>query len=259
MLAMYATLREILPLGVRRRLRRWRSTRSYESLYELHARTTPPRQAIGLGDYDTIGRTELEVLRREGLKPGDTLVDLGCGNGRLAIHAVPMLAEGRYIGTDIAPTMLRQARAMVRERVGPCPCTVEFHHQTTPDLRSPDRSIDMICAFSVFTHMEHEDSYLYLRGARRVIKDDGRFIVSCLPMELKLSRRIFQQQAALSTAERWGGIRNVTTSRELIESIARMAGWEPLRRYPGDQPCFRLGDEPELHAMGQSVCVLAPR
>jgi SAM-dependent methyltransferase len=253
------TLREVLPPGARRWLRRLRSTRSYESLYELHARITPPHQSIGLGDYDTTGRLNLELLRMEGLKPGDTLVDLGCGTGRLAVHAVPMLEGGRYIGIDISRTMLRHARAALRERVKSAPCSVEFRHQRTPEFLLPDRSVEMVCAFSVFTHMEHEDNYRYLQGVRRIIRDDGRFIFSCLPMELEYSRRVFQREAALDTAERWGGVRNVITSCELMDAISRMAGWEPLRWYMGDVPCVRLPGGPELLNPGQSVCVLAPR
>jgi ubiquinone/menaquinone biosynthesis C-methylase UbiE len=252
-------VRDVLPAGVRRGLRRLRSTRSYESLYELHARITPPHQSVGPGDYDLVGRIELEVLRMEGLKPGDSLVDLGCGMGRLAVHAVPMLEEGRYIGVDISRTMLARARAALRERFMLPACSVEFHHQTTHEFRLPERSVDMICAFSVFSHMEHEDNYRYLQGARRIIRDDGRFIFSCLPMDLEFSRRVFAQQAGLDTAERWGGVRNVTTSRELMDWIARMAGWEPLRWYAGDQPCVRLPDHSEPLEMGQSICVLAPR
>jgi ubiquinone/menaquinone biosynthesis C-methylase UbiE len=261
-MAMYTTLsavKAMLPPGLRRRIRRMRSTRSYERLYELHARITPPHEAIGLGDYDLIGRIQLEMLRMEGLKPGHTLVELGCGTGRLALHAIPMLEGGRYIGIDISRTMLRHARAALRERHNSSPCAVELHHQRTHHFRLPDRSIDMICAFSVFTHLEHEDSYRYLQGARRIIKDDGRFLFSCLPMDLDVARQIFHREAALDTAERWGGVRNVTTSRELMDSIARMAGWEPLRWYPGDQPCVRLPDRPDLLSQGQSICVLVPR
>jgi ubiquinone/menaquinone biosynthesis C-methylase UbiE len=236
-----------------------RSTRSYESLNELHARLTPPDQSAGPGDYDLIGRVELELLRMEGLKPGDTLVDLGCGTGRLAVHVVPMLEGGRYIGVDISRTMLQHARASLRERLRSSSSAVEFRHQTTHEFLLPDRSVDMVCAFSVFTLMEHEDNYRYLQGVRRIIRDDGRFIFSCLPMDLKFSRHVFAKQAALDTAERWGGVRNVTTSRELMNSIARMAGWEPLRWYSGDQACVRLPEYPEPLESGESICVLAPR
>jgi ubiquinone/menaquinone biosynthesis C-methylase UbiE len=195
----------------------------------------------------------------EGLKPGNTLVDLGCGTGRLAIQAIPWLGQGgQYIGIDISKTMLAQARAIIGERIPSPTCSVELLHQTSPDFPLPDQSVDMACAFSVFTHMEHEDNYRYLRGLRRIIKDGGRFVYSCLPMELAYAREAFEWQASLDSVERWTTVRNVTKSRDLMDTIARMAGWDPIRWYPGDQRCIRLPDSSEMHALGQSICVLAP-
>jgi len=257
-MAVYSTLKEMLPAGVRRRLRRLRSTRSYEALYEAHARFTPPHQSVGRGDYEHTGRIELGVLLMEGLKPGDTLVDLGCGTGRLAVHVIPLLARGRYIGIDISKTMLAHARVLLGERVPSPSCSVELLQQTTPDFSLSDKSVDMVCAFSVFTHMEHEDNYRYLQGVRRIIKDGGRFIYSCLPMDLDAAREIFKQQASLDAVERWGGVRNVTTSRDFMDTLARMAGWEPVRWYSGNEHCIRLPGSTETQPLGQSVCVLVP-
>jgi ubiquinone/menaquinone biosynthesis C-methylase UbiE len=258
-MAMYSTLKEMLPDAVRRRLRRMRSTRSYEALYEAAARFAPPEQSIGGGDYDHIGRIELGVLLMEGLEPGDTLVDLGCGTGRLAVQVVPLLAGGRYIGIDISKTMLAHARALLSKRVPSPPCSVELLQQSTPEFSLAEKSVDMVCAFSVFTHMEHEDNYRYLQGVRRIIKDDGRFIYSCLPMDLAVAREIFEQQASLEAVERWGGVRNVTTSRDLMDAIARMAGWEPVRWYSGNEHCISVPGSKDTHPLGQSVCVLVPK
>ena len=68
---------------------------TYESLYEAHARSTGD-EGVGGGDYDVMGEVELDVLRAEGLQPTSTLLDFGCGNGRLAVHAVPYL-DARHL------------------------------------------------------------------------------------------------------------------------------------------------------------------
>jgi SAM-dependent methyltransferase len=235
------------------------STIDYEALYETQARTLPSTVSIGGGDFDEGGQRMLGVLLMEGLKPDVTLVDFGCGTGRMAVHAIPWLKTGgRYIGIDISTTMLAHARKLIDEKVPSPLCSVEFIHQTTPDFSLPEKSVDMLCVFSVFTHMEHEDSFRYLRDARRIIKDDGKLIYSCLTMDLAMSRVDFLQQANLDVVERWAVVRNVTTTREMMDTIAEMAGWKTVRWYHGDEPNIQLPNSSEMRALGQSICVLAP-
>src|SRR4029077_6451400 len=50
----------------------------------------------------------LELLRRHGLGPDTTLVDLGCGTGLLAAAAAP--EARRVVGVDVSPAMLEVAR-----------------------------------------------------------------------------------------------------------------------------------------------------
>jgi SAM-dependent methyltransferase len=119
-------------------------------------RALPPDQSIGIRDYDLIGRILLGALLMAGLKPGDALVDFGCGTGRLAVHAIPWLQGGRYIGIDISKTMLAHARVLVDQKVPSPPCSVVLVHQTTPDFSLPDKSVDMVCAFSGAAFREYK-------------------------------------------------------------------------------------------------------
>lgn len=50
----------------------------------------------------------LGLLRRNGLGPGTTLVDFGCGTGLLAAAAAS--EAGRVVGVDVSPAMLDVAR-----------------------------------------------------------------------------------------------------------------------------------------------------
>lgn len=79
---------------------------------------------------------------------------------------------------------------------------------------------------------------------------------SCLPLDLDVSRKIFRDSAALSLSERWGRVRNVTTSRDLMDAVAALAGWHVVSWYPGDEPTFVAPGLGEPAALGQSVCVL---
>ena len=234
---------------------------SYEALYEAHIQATSPDAAIGVGvlPFDTVGRLELEVLKREGLKLTDTFVDLGCGTGRLAVHAIPALAGGHYVGIDISQTMLDEARKRIEETIPDPPCRVSWIHQTTPVFALEADNVDMVCAFSVINHMEHEDAFLYFKEALRIVRPGGRFVFSCLPIHTKRARNVFLRSAKVDLQTRYSKFRHVATSKDFMTHIARLAGWTPVRWYDGDERNIQL-DNGELHQFNQSILVLeAPR
>lgn len=227
---------------------------SYEALYEAHAHSERD-DAIGGGDYDVIGEIELDALRAAGLAPTGTLLDFGCGNGRLAVHAVPYLRGGTYIGIDIAPTFLAAAARRLEHTGATDACSVRLLHQVDESFALEDASVDVACAFSVFTHMEHEDMYRYLVALRRVVRPLGRLVISCLPMTLEVGRHTFLAEAALDPAARWGRVRNVTTSMGFVDEIASLAGWTVELWMPGDEEHIPSADG-ELRSIGQSIVVL---
>lgn len=233
----------------------WALRRHYAALYEAQARQMPGDEAIGNGPYEVFGRFELEILQRAGLKANHTLLDFGCGDGRLAIHAIPYLSAGNYFGIDISPTFLERARNRAASRTPKPACRVRWQRQIGDCIPLPDRSVDMMCAYSVFTHMEHEDAYRYLRDARRVVRRGGRVVFSCLPMTQRAAHEIFVQQAALDFATRWRIVRNVTTSVEMMDQIAGLAGWRVVEWFAGDRLFSTIPGE-ESRPFGQSVCVL---
>ena len=228
---------------------------SYEAIYESHIEARSADVAIGRRSFEAIGRLELALLQQEGLKPTDTLVDLGCGTGRLAVHVIPTLIGGRYVGIDIAQTVLDEARERVEKTIPDPPCSVSWVHQTEPAFALDDDSVDMICAFSVINHMEHEDAYSYLKDALLVVRPGGRFVFSCLPLNTKRAREVFLKVAQMDLQTRHRTVRHVATSKEFMSDIARLAGWTPLRWYDGDEANIQLPDG-ELQNFGQSICVL---
>ncbi len=213
-----------------------------------------PEQSIGGGDFELLGKIELGLLLLEGLRPGDTAADLGCGTGRLAVHLVPFLDAGRYVGIEISRNMLRDA---ARRTAGLARgCVVEWKHQVSPRFDLAAASVDMLCAFSVFTHMEPEDTYRYFTSALEVVRPGGKLVFSCLPLSLPAARKIFLDSAQLDLQARWSGVRNFVTTEEAMESLAVMAGWQVVRWTRGDQPTVIVEGRAEPQALGQSTCVL---
>jgi ubiquinone/menaquinone biosynthesis C-methylase UbiE len=203
-----------------------------------------------------MGRIMLSALLQEGLEPGHTFVDFGCGTGRLARHVIPRMKGGAYIGIDISPSMLDQAKLQTADARGDG-TEVRWVHQSGPTFDLPDGCVDYLAAFSVFTHMEHEDTYLYLRDAFRITRDGGRFMFSCLTMDLPAAHGVFLDSTSRTIAARWAQVRNVTTSYELMTSIAQLAGWSVVRWYKGDEELIDLDGSPGHRcALGQSICVL---
>jgi predicted TPR repeat methyltransferase len=79
-------------------------TRTLDSLIAQHGESRAMELIVG-GQYETIGILEASLLRTLGLQPGHTVVDIGCGTGRLA-WALRDYLQGKYIGFDIVPQLL---------------------------------------------------------------------------------------------------------------------------------------------------------
>jgi len=131
--------------------------------------------AVG-GDYEVMGEALRVRLARFGLQPNDYLIDVGCGSGRLAFALAqsPWRDTIRYLGIDIVPAMLEfAAQKCQRPRW-------RFELVTEPRIPEADGVAEMVCFFSVFTHLLQEETFLYLEEARRVLKPGGRIFASYL-------------------------------------------------------------------------------
>ena len=190
------------------------------------------------------------------MQPTNTVVDFGCGTGRLAVHLIPHLKGGRYIGIDVSKTMLEHSGLLTKKVTAGSSCQVSWQHQVAPKFALPDASVDLVCAFSVFTHVEHEDAFRYLCDAARIVRPGGKFVLSCLPLSLAVSRAFFLEMAKMDLAERWAGVRNVVTTEEMMNTIASLAQWKIVRWYRGDEPNVPVGDPAVMRALGQSTCIL---
>lgn len=227
----------------------------YVQQYADQAATNQADEVIGCGSYQLMGQIELDLLRMAGLTPSATLVDLGCGNGRLAVHAVPFLSTGAYHGVDLCLPFLNKAEERVAMLAPPPSCKVRWHHSDSPELPLEMGSVDLYCAFSVFTHMEHEDTFRYLQAARRRVKHGGKFVASCLTFDLPLAKEMFLAEAHVELQTRWSRVRNVVTTVELMEGIATLAGWNVERWIPGNDSIITQDGRPP-RALGQSCMIL---
>jgi len=166
--------------------------------------------AVG-GDYDLTGSILVEVLKKAGLNDGMSIIDLGCGSGRVAKHLGLKFDSLNYLGIDIVPELLEYAASK-------SPADYRFLLNRTLSLPEPDASTDIVAIFSVITHLLHQESYVYLQESKRVLKPGGRVVFSFLESEKNWP--IFQGMVDRAAS----GVRddqlNMFTERSQIEEWA---------------------------------------
>jgi ubiquinone/menaquinone biosynthesis C-methylase UbiE len=111
-------------------------------------------------------------LKKQGLKPNDLFLDLGCGYLRGTIRLVDYLEDGMFFGIDISDANIRRARARALELCRHKPNLAVANRFEIEQIWSNMR-FDMIFAASVFTHIFPRDIEECLRRVSRVLR--GKF------------------------------------------------------------------------------------
>ena len=201
--------------------------------------------AIG-GDWEFGGKVQTALLKHYGLPAQGFLVDVGCGAGRLA-NALSQQHQGGYLGIDLVPALVKNAR-----RITPRP---DWTFQVIDHIGIPaaENSADMVCFFSVMTHLLHEQSYWYLEEAHRVLKTGGRVVLSFLEFQEPWHfEHVFKPTVAAAKAGSTAPL-NVFLDRANIALWADHIGFDVVEFRGGGDEVTPAGN------LGQALCVLQKR
>ena len=161
-----------------------------------------------------IAATTWETVRRLALRPGERILDVGCGTGALAARLLDAGARVRIVGADLAPAMLRHARRKLGGRA-PLVAADAVH---LPFVRG---SFDVVVSNSSLHYWPSAQAGL--GEIRRVLRPGGRLVITdwcsdylaCRVCDVVLRRLSRGYQAAYGSEE--------------LDRLMREAGFSEVR------------------------------
>jgi SAM-dependent methyltransferase len=219
-----------------------------QNLIAAHGETRAMDLVVG-GQSEAIGALEFSTLKTAGLQPHHSLIDVGCGSGRLAVKLAPWLTRsagensGKYTGCDILPEIVAYA-AKISARPD-----WEFHTTEGAGIPAADGVADMVCFFSVFTHLHDDDIYRYLAEAKRVTKPGGKIVFSYLDYAVATHWAVFAATLADSNPNR---VLNQFVSKDAIATWCQHLGLKIERLWDGPEKWIKL-DQPITYIDGRVV------
>ena len=128
--------------------------------------------------YDLIHRfsggagLHAEMIRLADLRPGQHVLDIGCGTGNLLIALGRDHPDVELVGLDPDHrALVRAGRKAHRAGVG-----VSWRQGFAEELPFPDGSVDRVFSSLMLHHLHDKDALL--AEARRVLRPDGLFVLA---------------------------------------------------------------------------------
>jgi len=123
-----------------------------------------------------LGREQIlreKTLDLAGLQPGDSVLDVGCGTGTLAIAAKRRVGPtGAVYGIDASPEMIARARKKAR-KTG---VEVTFENAVVEKLPFADGTFDAVLSTMMLHHLGRKTRQQCACEMRRVLKLGGRVL-----------------------------------------------------------------------------------
>jgi ubiquinone/menaquinone biosynthesis C-methylase UbiE len=130
---------------------------------------------VNIMTFGHADRLRLLTLDQAQLKPGESILDVGCGTGGVTIPAKKRVGQnGSAAGIDPAPEMIAVARRKA-ERAG---IEINFRVGVIESLPFRDETFDVVTSSLMMHHLTEELRVKGLAEIRRVLKPGGRILIA---------------------------------------------------------------------------------
>ena len=145
----------------------------------------PALHMVGGDEGGLRGLKQLALLEHFGLEPSASVLEIGCGLGRLSYELASFLdLDGRYTGFDVSPDAIEWLNEHYAPRLANFQfdfvdvANPRFHASGVADAHDvqfqyPDAAFDMVCAFEVFMHLPLDGVRNYISEIARVLRPGG--------------------------------------------------------------------------------------
>lgn len=173
----------------------------------------PPRRHrrfIGNGDFLGVGRKIVDTLVTEhDLRPHHSVLEPGCGAGRVAVALMPVLNSGSYHGFDVVGHAIDWCRRAITSRAPRFLFTQAniYHEIYNPRgtrraeqyvFPADDNSADFVVMTSVLTHLRPAEVRNYLAQTARVLRSGGTCFVTGYFVDEPVLRRVREGRTAFT-------------------------------------------------------------
>lgn len=164
---------------------------------------------LALGQVKRLRTTTIEQAE---LKPGENLLDVGCGTGGVTIPAKQKVGQhGKVMGIDPSPEMIKVARKKA-EKAG---LDIDFRVGVIESLPYHDASFDVVTSSLMMHHLPPEVQKKGLAEIYRVLKPGGRLLI----VDAMQPRAFLPKQLFAALAKRHGISFGIESLLGLIRSV----------------------------------------
>ena len=148
---------------------------------------------LWLASWGREGRFRDEEVRLARIRPGDRVLDIGCGTGSLTIAAARAAGPtGRVVGVEPGVEMIERARAKARRSKLP----IEFVATAGEALPFPAASFDVVLLSLVLHQLPSDPLHGTASQIRRVLAPGGRLLAVDLGTPIPGQRTVHSHRAA---------------------------------------------------------------